>query len=673
MAKMPCSHCGLPAIKPASHAVNAPLYCCEGCSIADQILTTKKDEEFSLFSSPFFLRWVMAFILGMFTTLLSVTVHADLSTPIGFEWLMAGLSTIVAILLGRELLQNARLEIINRRPALGVLITLGFSSAYLISWIHFYLDKAHFFETAAMLMVFYYAHLLLQVWFRTRIHAMSEALSEDTAWVWRKREGNSAWVRASELKAGDIIAVEAHHVLEVDARLLSEQVLVDESYATGESLPLKRKKEAHLAAGTKVLAAAELQVLSDWKSSSMQQYMQQARAQREGRAKTEELADRIASVLLLVVVGLSISVFIWQLTQNGMQEAVFRALAVLLIGCPCTFSVAIPSALWIASHRFEREGIFLLEDYRTLERLKDINYLYFDKTGTLSSSSYLEEIYLEDSRYTSSVLKSLVLQLEQEVDHPIARYVQQAFIGLPKKWNIIEKKYLKGVGISAVVEDEHGQRVEAFVGQATDSQKKASFVLSLDGKEVGAWRLSPVWDTDLSSLFLALNSQGLKGSILSGDPTPLHWSDVELQKIYHGGLSPEQKLQFLQQRKAEDPDQQQIAFVGDGVNDLLAMGKADLSISFFSGNRATHAFSDVIMSQQRLSVLPKLFGAVGLVFKTIRWNLIWAFVYNAIGLYAAVSGWISPLLSIGIMSISSTSISLSAIRLSKRLEGVLGN
>ncbi|MCY1284149.1 putative copper-exporting P-type ATPase V [compost metagenome] len=477
--------------------------------------------------------------------------------------------------------------------------------------------------------------------------------------------GQAERILLRELRLGDRVQVPPGAVLPADGRILAGQSSVDESLLTGEYLPQPRDVGDPVTAGTLNVEGpltVEVQALGqDTRLSAIVRLLERAQAE---KPRLAVLADRAAQWFLLfsLVAAAAIGLLWWYLDAG---RAFWIVLAMLVATCPCALSLATPTALTAATGTLHKLGLLLTRGH-VLEGLNQIDTVIFDKTGTLTEGKLtLREIRPLGTTDADTCL-ALAAALENRSEHPIARAFGQA----PQAAENVTST--PGLGLEGRVD---GRRLR--IGQP-------GFVAELGGQpapampaEPGQWLLlgdehgALAWlvlddrlRSDAAALLADCQARGWRTLLLSGDSSPMVASVAAELGIdeARGGLRPDDKLAILQQLRA---DGRKVLMLGDGVNDVPVLAAADISVAMGSATDLAKTSADAVLLSNRLEALSAAFRLARRTRRVIVENLLWAGLYNGLMLPFAALGWITPAWAAVGMSVSSLTVVLNALRLTK--------
>lgn len=546
-------------------------------------------------------------------------------------------------------------------PNMNVLILLGATAAFVYSLIGliFLREHAHhylFFETAASIITLVMAGNWLEHRTVKTTTAAIDALVKlqpEKAWVVVQNSGGSEDLVERDLaqvRNGDVVAARTGSSIPVDGIILDGSASVDEHMITGESLPVEKKSGDSVVGGTLVAQGSlRIQAQNVGSKSVLSGIIRAVREAQAGKAPLQLLADRISGVFVPVVLGISLLTFIinYFVADISMADSLMRSIAVLVISCPCGLGLATPAAAAAGLGRAARAGI-LIKGSDTLQRLKTVKQLVFDKTGTLTTGE------MEIPDFTATVpeeeLQAIALGLALHSLHPVSQSIVKAW----KNNKAGEMKFVqerKAEGMEGF--DQSGNRWQ--MGNARwlsvlGMPEGWDIYLLKNGSFAGALRLRESLRPDAVETVSLLKQQGYRTILLSGDrkeKCEVIAAALQLDEV-HSEQNPSQKQEVLARLMKQAPT----AMIGDGINDAPALAAATVGISLSDASHIAVQSAQVVLSGNKLSVLPKALRLGVLTDSTIKRNLFWAFLYNILALPVAALGYLSPVWGAGVMALS---------------------
>jgi Cu2+-exporting ATPase len=453
----------------------------------------------------------------------------------------------------------------------------------------------------------------------------------------------------------------------VDGELLDTAAELDESVLTGESAPVTRRRGAVLFAGTYNRGAAlRMRVDRLPQSSRLADIARLAEQAGMEKPRGARLAERIAAIFVPSILAIALLTYIgWSLVAP--EQALSATLAVLVISCPCALSLAMPAAFSAAMVRLRRGGI-VLAGSDTLERLGGIGRVLFDKTGTLTlatgqGAGNIVAVACADD-WSEALCRRVAAGLERYSTHPLARAFEH-----PEAEALTAVKVVSGAGVQgtwrgALVRIGSAPFCGAApgAGETLEGADPSRLVyLSADGAQKAVFHLEELLKPDAQECIARLRQRGLELGIISGDRNAACAALADrLGLDYQAEALPEAKLAAARDLQNAG---ERVMFVGDGINDIPVLARADVAVSMLDATDLVRSRADVMLLTRRLAALPLLFDVAARTRSVIRQNLLWALGYNLIAIPAAVSGLAPPWFAALGMATSSLLVMANALRL----------
>jgi len=487
---------------------------------------------------------------------------------------------------------------------------------------------------------------------------------------------------------GDLLRVRPGAKIPVDGHITSGAATIDESMITGEPLPVEKQVGDMVSAGTINGAQAFVmeaeKVGSDTLLSQIVTMVQQAS---QSRAPIQKLADRIAAYFVPIVVGVSVLTFIlWAVfaKEYAYQYALVNAIAVLIIACPCALGLATPVSVMVGVTKGAREGI-LIRNAEALERMKQVDTLIVDKTGTLTEGKPSVSDLIPWGDYKEQDIWPILYGVNKASEHPLAKATNAyaAAHGVAPL-AMTDFKALAGRGVEAVYEGKHYyfgndrlmQEIGAPLSQAQRHQvierqrqgQTLSF-LAIAQEVIAAVAITDKVKDTAAAAVQALQEQGITVVMLTGDnPTTAQAVAQQLGLThYKAGMLPQDKQQEVERLQNEGKI---VAMAGDGINDAPALAQAQVGIAMGTGTDIAIESAAITLVKGDLSGIVKARKLSEAVVKNIRENLFFALIYNTVGipiaagvLYPFFGILLSPMLGALAMSFSSVSVITNALRM----------
>ncbi|VVN76864.1 putative copper-importing P-type ATPase A [Pseudomonas fluorescens] len=619
------------------------------------------------------LLWFQAMMATMATwPEFNIDLSPELHTIL--RWVALFLTTPIVFYSCAPFFKGAMRDLRTRHLTMDVSVSLAIGSAYVAGiWTSITGVGELYFDAVGMFALFLLTGRYLERRARERTAAATAQLVNllPASCLRLSADGQSERILLSELRVGDQVLVHPGAVLPADGKILDGQSSIDESLLTGEYLPQPRVPGDAVTAGTLNVEGAltvEVQALGqDTRLSAIVRLLDRAQAE---KPRLAEIADRAAQwfLLLSLIAAAAIGLLWWELDSS---RAFWIVLAMLVATCPCALSLATPTALTAATGTLHKLGLLLTRGH-VLEGLNQIDTVIFDKTGTLTEGRLALRSIRPLGELGSDQCLGLAAALENRSEHPIARAFGRAPLAAE------EVHSTPGLGLEGVVGEQrlrigHPGFVCELSGAAVPvmPDEAGQWLLLGDSHGPLAWFvLDDRLRADAGALLLACKARGWRTLLLSGDSSPMVASVAAELGIdeARGGLRPDDKLQVLQQLHKQG---RKVLMLGDGVNDVPVLAAADISVAMGSATDLAKTSADAVLLSNRLDALVQAFSLARRTRRVIIENLLWAGLYNGLMLPFAALGWITPVWAAVGMSISSLTVVLNALRLT-RLPGVQG-
>jgi Cu2+-exporting ATPase len=588
------------------------------------------------------------------------------------RWVAMFLTTPIVFYSCAPFFRGAIRDLRTRHLTMDVSVSLAIGGAYIAGiWTAITGSGELYFDAVGMFALFLLAGRYLERRARERTAAATAQLVNllPASCLRLDQQGQSERILLSELRLGDQVLVQPGAVLPADGKIIEGQSSIDESLLSGEYLPLQRVPGDAVTAGTlNVESALTVEVMAlghETRLSAIVRLLERAQAE---KPRLAEIADRAAQwfLLLSLIAAAIIGVVWWEIDSS---RAFWIVLAMLVATCPCALSLATPTALTTATGTLHKLGLLLTRGH-VLEGLNQIDTVIFDKTGTLTEGRLALRSIKALGEQDADTCLSLAAALENRSEHPIAKAFGRAPVAAE------EVSSLPGLGLEGTVD---GQKLRigqpAFVCALSASdippapEHTGQHLLLGDRQGPLAWFvLDDRLREDAHELLQACKARGWKTLLLSGDSSPMvaHVATQLHIDEARGGLSPDDKLAVLQQLHRQG---RKVLMLGDGVNDVPVLAAADISVAMGSATDLAKTTADAVLLSNRLQALVQAFGLARRTRRVIIENLLWAGLYNGLMLPFAALGWITPIWAAVGMSISSLTVVLNALRLTRMPSG----
>jgi Cu2+-exporting ATPase/Cu+-exporting ATPase len=678
-----CYQCGIPITgKPLKFEVNGKMedFCCFGCYLINRTTGLRGEEGTAL---AFLGKFGFGYFLAMLVMMLSMYIYGshfvdpndrEMVLFTGFiKWVILVLSTPVMILLGIPILKNSfsKENLLNFNT--DTLIAVGSFSAYFLSVYSVLTGKnAIYFETATMILVLVTFGRYLETSSRVKASNFMKQLMDLTA---KKatiiKNGQEIEVPVEEVQVGDIVKIRPGEKVSADGVILEGIGNVDESTLTGEIKPVFKKSGDYLYTGTTVLDGTfTIKVDKPQSQWTLNRFIEIMKQIRNTKAPINRITDRIAFYFLPIVFFLAISSFIYWYIQSGFEKALIVSLSVLLISCPCAFSIGAPLALWLGLGQAMKDGV-IIKSAEILENLSTVKKVFFDKTGTITEKYMkVSTVWFKDDN-----VKNIFYSLEKNSEHPLAK----SFVSMCQNCQEIKVEEFKvhfGFGVSGKIEgkeyilgsEEFLKHFDVKLDENLINMKEKAIengeiiTFLSDKKEVlGFVSFAQSIRPEAKIAIDALKSIKVEVGILTGDNqyfANILRKELDIEDV-RSNLLPEDKLKAIEDERRKG---KVVAMVGDGINDAPALTAADIGIAMGCGTDLTRESASISLISDDLRKIPLIIILSKKVKKVIYTNIFWAFIYNIIGMGLAITGHLNPIFAALAMVLSSVFVIGNSIR-----------
>ena len=612
------------------------------------------------------------------------------------------LLTLPICIINRKYYINGFKTLLHRAPTMDALIAVGSGAALVYgiyalfqigyasaagdaALVHSYAHDLYF-ESAGMILTLVTLGKFFEARAKRKTGEAIAALMDlrpQTAQV--LRGGQEVSVPIEDVHVGDLVVVRGGQSVPVDGEITEGNAYLDESAITGESMPVeKRVGDTVIGAtvsksGYFVMKAAR--VGDDTTLSQIIRLVEEAGA---SKAPIAKLADKVAGVFVPVVMGIALlTAIIWLIYGETPSFALTRAIAVLVISCPCALGLATPVAIMVGTGVGAKNGV-LFQSAEALENLHNVTSVILDKTGTVTEGRPVVTD-VKSFGVDPEDLLSLALSIESKSDHPLAdaivRYAREKHV--PER-TVTDFEMIEGQGVRAVIDGVRcmaGNRRMLLAGGLALSRSaqqegddlaaagKTPLYFAANRQVVGIFAVADVVKPTSRAAVDALHSLGIEVTLLTGDnkATARSIADELGIKDVVAEVLPQDKERVVREKQQAG---KKVAMVGDGINDAPALARADVGIAIGAGTDVAISSADVVLMKSDLMDAVDAIRLSRKTMRNIRQNLFWAFFYNCIGIpIAAGALWIpfgiklSPMIGAAAMSCSSVCVVSNALRL----------
>ncbi len=597
--------------------------------------------------------------------------------------------TLAVMCINREFFISGVKGIIKRAPNMDTLVALGSAASFIYSTIsfvnmlaakdmHAYMNSFYF-ESAAMILTLITVGKLLEAISKGKTtNALKSLLKLAPSRANVIRDGIEENILVENMHLDDIFVVRPGESIPADGIVIEGNSAVDESGLTGESIPVDKETGSEVYAGTINSAGfIKCKVKSLGMDTALSKIIKSVSDASSTKAPIAKIADKVSAIFVPTVIGISLlTAVVWTLVTKDFGHGLIRGICVLVISCPCSLGLATPVAIMVGNGVAARNGI-LFKTAAALELSGQVNIVALDKTGTITNGEpTVTDIIGEDT------LK-LAYALENKSEHPLAKAInKKAREDNIELVEVTDFRALPGNGLEARYNDSHiygGNLtyISKFI-KIDDKIKNMADELALQGKTplyfakdsefVGVIAVADRIKEDSKLAISQLKNAGIKVVMITGDnerTANAIAKELELDKVI-SEVMPTQKADEIDKLKNEG----KVAMVGDGINDAIALTKADTGIAIGAGTDVAIDAADVVLMKNSLMDAVAAIKISKKVKRNIYQNLFWAFIYNIIGIplaagvFVPFTGWeLSPVFGAAAMSLSSFCVISNALRL----------
>lgn len=626
-----------------------------------------------------------------------------------YHLVMILLSSAVIFYPGWETIQGAWKSTLNKSPNMDVLIAMGTLASLatgIVALLHNFgvAPPFHSFAgIAGMIMAFHLTGRYVETKAKGRAsEAIKNLMTLEAKEAAIIRNGKEMTIPVKDLLVDDIMVVRPGEKIPTDGEVIDGESRVDESIATGESMPVQKS------IGDEVIGATinkngtlKVKATKVGKETFLSQVIKMVEEAQGSKVPIQEFADRITAVFVPAILGLAVATWaFWMLFPDFFGDvavwsssfipwvnpamgstalAFYAAIAVLVIACPCALGLATPTALMVGTGLGAENGI-LIRDGKAVELLREMDTIVLDKTGTITQGqpSLTGLIAAED--IDDSDLLRMAATAEQGSEHPVGQAIvgyakeQKLELGAAESFEAIAGKGIRAevdgkevlVGTQRLFKEQNIEVDSVAIDklQEFESQSKTAVLVSIEGKFSGLIAVSDPLKEDSVKAISQFKSIGLRPIMITGDNERTARAvadEVGIEEVIAGVL-PDQKSAEIKRLQKND---RKVVMVGDGINDAPALTQADIGIAIGTGTDVAIESGDIVLVKGALSSVVQAIKLSQATFTKIKQNLFWAFFYNVVMIPLALFGMMHPLLAEAAMAFSSVNVVFNSRQLRK--------
>ncbi|HRP75142.1 MAG TPA: heavy metal translocating P-type ATPase [Rhodocyclaceae bacterium] len=590
--------------------------------------------------------------------------------------------------------RSAWRSLTNRTANMDVLISLGSLPPYLIGLIGFVYPMTSFIEMAATIMTFHMLGRYLETRAKGRAsQAIKKLLTLGAKTASVLRDGREVEVPVAELQAGDVMVVRPGAKVPTDGEIVDGNSHLDESIATGESVPVEKGPGDTVIGATLnkegMLTIRATRVGADTFLSQVIRLVEQAQG---SKVPIQEFADRVTGRFVPAVIVISLASFVMWLAFGASLQPVLdwaagflpwvnpqltplmvgtlSAVAVLVIACPCALGLATPTALMVGSGLGAERGV-LIRSGEAIQTLKDIKVVVLDKTGTVTEGQpALTDVVAAEGFDESEVLRAAAV-VEAGSEHPLGQSIVNG--ARDRGLDIPAVQAFKAITARGVQGEMDGRLVrvgsrrmldEAGIAFASldeilkgfENDGKTAMLVAIDDRAAGIVAVADTVKPDSKTAIAELHALGIRVVMITGDnerTARFVAAQVGIDEV-RAGVLPEGKVDAIHELQQQYGDH--VAMVGDGINDAPALKQANVGIAIGAGADVAIEAADVTLVKGELTKVVEAIQLSKATFRKIVQNLFWAWSYNLAAIPIAAAGLLHPMIGVVAMTVSSLSV-----------------
>ena len=611
--------------------------------------------------------------------------------PLNYAISLFILTTIVLIL-GKDILRNGYKNLIHKTPNMDTLVMIGVLASYIYSiYGTIQILKGHamhveelYYESSAVVIFFIEIGRYIENKNKDKTkEALQQLMTITPNNAVILKDGKEITVTLDEIQKGDIVICKPGEKIAVDGEVVEGTTHINESFITGESVPVKREKGSKIIAGSiNYEGTIKYKAEKIGKESTVSEIVRLVTQATSTKAPIAKIADTISGYFVPVVLVIAFFAFgIWMLISKNFATAINIFVSILVVACPCSLGLATPLAIVIASGNASKKGI-LVKTSETLENAHKVKTICFDKTGTLTKGELsISKLYNYSNIDEKEILK-IVASIENKSEHPIARaIVKKAQDEKIKLEEIREFKAIPGFGVEAIIESgekylignkklmlENNIKIENEKDeQELVSDGNSILFVSSNSKIVALIGVKDILKENVKEVIKKLKQRKINLVMLTGDnekTAEIIAKEIGIEKVI-SNVTPKEKAEQIKKLKEDGI----VMMCGDGINDSVSLVTADIGVSVSSGTDIAIDSSQVVLMSDNLEKIDDLIDISKKTIRNIKQNLFWAFFYNicmipiACGVLIPFGISMNPMIAAFAMTVSSLTVVLNALRL----------
>lgn len=641
------------------------------------------------FKQKFWLSLVLSIPIIVLSPMMGIQLPFQFTFP-GSEWVVLVLATVLFIYGGQPFLSGAKMELKMKSPAMMTLIAMGISVAYIYSLYSFVVNKLNphehvmdfFWELATLIVIMLLGHWVEMSAVSNASNALkklAELLPDEVTKI--EADGTAKKVKLQDIHAGDHLLVRAGDKMPTDGEVIEGATIVDESAVTGESKGVQKQVGDTVIGGSvNGDGTIQLKVTGTGEDGYLAKVMTMVKEAQQEKSKLESISDKVAKWLFYIALAAGILTFIAWLFVADLPQALDRMVTVFVIACPHALGLAIPLVIARSTSLAAKNGL-LLKSRQALEQGNKLDYVFLDKTGTLTEGKFTVtgvEVLTDQSK--EEALK-YIGALESQTNHPLAvgvmNYLKSETI-TPYKAEAVST--LKGVGVSGTVEGHQvilanqkeieNRHLQVDPEKLKDYQAQGNTIsfLLIDDKLVAFFAMGDTLKDQAQDFITKLRESGIEPVMLTGDNQAAAKAVADYLGIheFYSELLPDDKEKIIKQYTDKG---KKVMMVGDGINDAPALARATIGMAIGAGTDIAIDSADVVLTNSNLQDILKFVRLAKKTHSKMIQNLWWGSGYNilaiplAAGVLAPIGILLSPAVGAILMSLSTIIVAINAMTL----------
>lgn len=646
-------------------------------------IDTNNGDKVKLILLGIFILFIMYVSMGHMLKLPSIP-FLNPSYPIVLATMML-ISAFVFLWYGVDIIKSGIKNLLHKMPNMDTLVMLSVLFSFLYSfygYINIILGKGEYlgslyFESICMVLYFIKLGRYIEDTSKDKTkEAIKKLVTITPQNAILKVDGKEKSVSIDEVKKEDLLICKSGNKMAVDGVVEKGKAYVDESFITGESIPVLKEK------GSKVIAGSisydgyiEYRAKKIGRETTISEIVKLVVGATNTKSKIQKLADRVSGYFVPVILTLSILTFLIQLLCGvSLEESFLHMITVLVVACPCTLGLAVPLVVVVSNGLCAKKGLFL-RNSEVLEKARDIDTIVLDKTGTLTFGKLNIFKFFNYSEYKDNDLLNMVANLEEKSSHPISTAFK-----VTNKLGVGDFKIINGLGIYGKIRNREyylgndkvlsKQKIKNIHKKDYDYlvQNGCSIIYVIeDNVIIGLIGVRDIIRLDIKDTLLTFNQKNMEVVMLTGDnevTAKIIANELGITKVIANVL-PQEKAKHI--KKLMDQGKK-VIMVGDGINDAPALVSATIGISVNDGTDIAMDSADVILMNNDMANILDLITISKGSYHIIKQNLFWAFFYNicmipiAMGLLRDFGIHMTPAFGSIAMICSSLTVVLNSLR-----------